>query len=139
MALEDRMDTLNERRSLADLVSDLVRETSLLARQEVALAKAEISENLARARTAAIGVAIGAVVAFAGLLVLLDAVVLVLVDVLGPEFAPWVSALIVGVAVLILGLVLLQLGIKRMESPLMPQRTVDSLKRNVEFAKEQVK
>jgi hypothetical protein len=133
------MDTLNERRSLADLVSDLVRETSLLARQEVALAKAEISENLARARTAAIGVAIGAAVAFAGLLVLLDAAVLVLVDVLGPEFAPWVSALIVGVAVLILGLVLLQSGIKRMESPLMPQRTVDSLKRNVEFAKEQVK
>lgn len=133
------MDTLNERRSLADLVSDLVRETSLLARQEVALAKAEISENVARARTAAIGIAIGAALAFAGLLVLLDAAVLVLVDLLGPELAPWVSALIVGVVVLVVGLILLQLGIKRIESPLMPQRTVDSLKRNVEFAKEQVK
>jgi hypothetical protein len=41
--------------------------------------------------------------------------------------------------VLIVGVILLQRGMKRVESPLMPRRTVDSLKRNVELAKEQVK
>jgi hypothetical protein len=133
------METLKERRSLADLVSDLVHQASVLARQEIALAKAEVSNNIERARSGLIGIAIGAALAFAGLLVFLDAVVLLLVDLLGPEIAPWVPALIVAAVVLIVGVILLQRGMKRVESPLMPRRTVDSLKRNVELAKEQVK
>ena len=47
-------------RSIADLFTDLTRETSQLVRQEVALAKAEVTENFSRARTGAVALAIGA-------------------------------------------------------------------------------
>jgi MFS family permease len=126
-------------RSIADLFTDLTRETSQLVRQEVALAKAEVTENFSRARAGAVALAIGAVLGLGGFLVILDAIVFVVAMALGPEVAPWVSAFIVGGVVMVLALIFIQRGLKRLEAPLMPRRTVDSLKRNSEFAKEQVR
>ena len=64
-----------ERRSLIGLFSDLWRETSALFRAEAELAKAELSEKVSQATAGVTSLAIGGLVAFAGLLVLLDAAV----------------------------------------------------------------
>src|SRR5205085_8954638 len=63
-----------DERGLRALIGDLSREIATLARQEVALAKAELSEKAAVAARNAMYIAIGGLVAYAGFLVLLGAI-----------------------------------------------------------------
>jgi uncharacterized membrane protein len=123
-------------RSIGSLFSDLARETSLLFRQEVALAKAEASEKVGRLGIGAGLAAAGALIAYAGLLVLLAAAVLGLSKVL----EPWLAALIIGAAVLIVGGALAWIGKNRFTADnLVPRRTIRSLQDDAEWAKEQVR
>ena len=64
--------------SAAGLLRRLLDEASTLVRKEIALARVEISEALSEAKVAAISMASGGAVLFAGLLVLLAAAVLAL-------------------------------------------------------------
>src|SRR5438309_1961113 len=75
------------------LVRSLVADLSMLFRQEVALARAEVADSLSAAKKGAASIALGGAVLFAGLMMLLAAAVLVLAEVM----AAWVAALIVGV------------------------------------------
>jgi len=123
-------------RSIGSLFSDLARETSLLFRQEVALAKAEASEKVAQLGVGAGLVAAGGVVAFAGFLALLAAAVLGLSKVV----EPWLAALIVGVVVLVVGAALAWIGKTRLTADkLTPRRTIRSLQDDAAWAKEQVR
>lgn len=91
-------------RSLPEVVTDLKNDASLLVRQEIALAKAQLTEQaLAIVKRAAFFGAAG-VLAYAGLFVLLAALVLRIVA-LG--VAAWLAALIVAAIVFagVLGLV----------------------------------
>lgn len=126
-------------KSLATLFSDLTRETVDLMRQEIALARAEISQKISSAQAGVTSVAIGAAVVLAGLFIILQAIVNGLAMVLPPDMAPWLAPLIVGVVVAIIGYVMLKAGSSKLKPDnLMPHRTVDSLMRDKNVAKEKM-
>ncbi|HJQ62536.1 MAG TPA: phage holin family protein [Burkholderiales bacterium] len=126
-----------ERRSLIGLVSDLWRETSALFRAEAELAKVELSEKVSQIQTAIVSLAVGGAILLAAVLLLLDAAVNALVQVLPPEQAPWLAPLIVGVVVGIIGFIALAKGRRDLEArSLAPTRTMHSLRRDAELTKE---
>ena len=118
-------------KSLAALLSDLTRDTVELLRQEIALARSELSQKVSGAQAALASMAIGAAVILAGLFLLLQAVVHGLAMVLPPDMAPWLSPLIVGAVVAAIGWAMLQAGQSKLDpdNPV-PQRTMDSLRRD---------
>ena len=123
-------------RSLADLFAELARETGTLVRQEVALAVSELTDKGSRLGKEAVGLAVGAAVAYAGLLAVVAAVILAL----GAIGLPWwLSALLVGIVVAAAGYLLInraRAALKRAD--LLPRRAVQSLRQDVELVKEQV-
>jgi hypothetical protein len=84
-------------RSLGDLFSDLTREITTLLRQEFALFKTEMSDKAARLGRHAAMLVGGGVLAIGGLLTVVASLVLMLVR---AGLAPWLAALLVGVAVI---------------------------------------
>jgi hypothetical protein len=134
----DNVERFPERRerSVASLLSDLARDFSLLIRQEVALAKAEASEKVGQLGMGVGLIAAGGFVAFAGLIVLMFAGVYALSLVM----EPWQAALVVGGVVTLLGLILVFVGKSKLSADkLTPQRTIQSIKDDARWAKEQVR
>jgi hypothetical protein len=127
-----------EDRPLGSLIGDLMSDLAELVSKEIQLAKAEASEKFSQATAGAASLAIGGLVAFAGLLVLLDAAVYGLAALFeGLPF--WASALIVGVVVLGVGMALLLKGRSNLKAEnLAPRRTAASLRQDAEMIKEQV-
>jgi hypothetical protein len=128
-----------EERSLPALLSQLMRDSTDLVRQEIALAKAEAAEKVSQTTTAIVALAIGGAVAFAGFLVLLDAAVYALAELVGPWTEDWpaMPSLIVGLVVAILGIVLVARGARSLSAgSLAPRRTVEQLRRDGELVKE---
>jgi hypothetical protein len=127
-----------EDRPLGSLLGDLMADLTELVSKEIQLAKAELSEKVSQATAGVTSLAIGGLVAFAGLLVLLDAAVYGVAALLGD--APlWAAALIVGVVVLGIGMVLLLKGRSNLSAEnLAPKRTVEAMRQNVETIREQV-
>lgn len=129
-----------ERRSLIGLFSDLWRETSALFRAEAELAKVELSEKVSQIQAAIISLAVGGAILLAAILVLLDAIVNGLAQVLPPEQAPWLSPLIVGAVVGVIGFVLLAKGRRDLEArSLTPTRTLHSLRRDAQLTREHLR
>lgn len=118
---------------ISTLISDLVEDLTQLFRQEIILAKTEMSENISQVVRGGVGLAMGGMVLFAGFLVLMFCAVLALANVM----APWVAALIVGGVAALMGLVLLAIGRNKLKAQnIAPLQTVESLKRDKELAKE---
>lgn len=124
-------------KSLGTLFSDLTRDMVDLVRQEIALARAEMTSKIAGIQAALISVAIGAAILLAGLFILLLAVVRGLEMILPPEVAPWLSPLIVGLFIVGAGYVLLKGGTAKLSADkLVPHRTIESLKQDKAVAQE---
>jgi hypothetical protein len=130
------MAQLRDERSLGDLFSDLSRETTTLVRQEVQLAKAELTQSATEA-VRGIGMLVaGGAVAYAGLLFLLLAIVFGLIE---AGWDAWLSALVVGLVVVAIGGVLVVRARESLKpANLAPRRTVATLKEDQEWAKEQI-
>ena len=127
--------TIREERSLGELFGQLTQDLSLLMRQEVQLVKAEMGQIASRATGDLVKVGAGGLVALAGGLTLVAAVVLVLVEI---GIAPWLSALLVGALFAGIGFVMLKGGLKDLKRvEVTPQRTIQTLKDDVQWAKEQ--
>ena len=127
-------------KSLAALFSDLTRDTVELVRQEIALARAELSEKASTAQAALASMAVGAAVILAGLFLLLQAVVHGLAQLLPPDMAPWLSPLIVGAIVAAIGWAMLKGGKAKLDPDrLVPQRTMDSLRRDKAVVQERTR
>ncbi len=127
-------------KSLAALFSDLTRDTVELVRQEIALARAELSQKVGTAQGALASMAVGAAVILAGLFLLLQAVVHGLARVLPPDMAPWLSPLIVGAVVAVIGWAMLKAGKAKLDPDnLVPQRTMDSLRRDKAVVQEKTR
>jgi Putative Actinobacterial Holin-X, holin superfamily III len=127
-------------RPLGQLLTDLSDETRSLLRGEVDLAKAEMSEKVSQAAMAVAALAAGGLVLFAGFLVLLDSAVFGLGKVLEPYGLPALAALIVAIGTMIVGLIILLMGRSALKAEnLAPRRTTESLRRDREFVKEQVR
>jgi len=123
-------------RSLGELFSELAQETSTLVRQEVQLAKTELSEKASQVGKDVGFLAVGGAVAYAGFLVLLAAIT-ALLDLWMPV---WVSALIVGVVVAGVGYFLVRKGLNELQRvDLKPNQTIQTLKEDKEWVKDQTK
>jgi hypothetical protein len=127
--------TGSDSRTLGQLFSELSTDLSDLMRKEVMLAQAELSEKAKRAAQGAGMAAAGGFVAYAGVILLLIAIGLLL----GRWMDLWLAMGIVAILTLVIGLILLQVGVNRLKkTQFKPEQTIDSLKENVEWAKEQV-
>lgn len=131
-------------RSVADLVRELRDESSTLLRQEVALAKTEMSEKLNKAVRNTTAVAVGSAVLYGGFLMLLiaaGAALTLLIAEWGWEInSLWLGPLIVGVIAALIGYAMMQKGISTLkeESPV-PEKTVQSLKEDKQWMQEKMK
>jgi len=122
-------------RSLGELFAELTRETSTLVRQEVALAKTEVTQKASAVGKDVGYIAAGGAVVYAGFLALVAALILILV---GLGLPAWAAALLVGVVVTAIGAFLVQRGIGALRrTNLAPQQTIDTLKEDAEWAKQQ--
>ena len=125
-----------EERSIGELFGELSQDMALLVRQETQLAKTEMQQKLSKVTQDLVGLATGGVVAYLGGLALTAFLILLLVDPIG--LPPWLSALIVGVVLGAIGWVMLQRGLKNLkEVDPAPRRTVESIKEDIQWAKEQ--
>ncbi|HEY8374792.1 MAG TPA: phage holin family protein [Pseudonocardiaceae bacterium] len=118
--------------SVGELIGEVAQDLSRLVRQELDLAKAEIREETGKAGRAAGVLGAAAVAGHLALLVLSFALVFALDDVLGLGWA----ALLVGAAWAVVALLLLLIGRSRMRqvSP-KPERTIESLKEDAQWAR----
>jgi uncharacterized membrane protein YqjE len=118
-----------------DLVTELARKASLLARKEVELAKAELREDIRSEIRMASGLGVAGLCAIFTIQLLLVAVVLALAQ---AEILPgWAAALVVAAVVLAIGTAVGLWGwARRVRKPLDASRR--SLKEDVRWAKEQL-
>jgi hypothetical protein len=125
-----------QERSISELFGQLTQDMTLLVRQEIQLARTEMSEKLSRFTTNLLSVGAGGFVAYLGGLALVAALVLAIRDLANISLA--LSSLIVGAILAIVGYVMLQRGLKELKRvDLAPRRTVETLKDDVQWAKEQ--
>jgi xanthine/uracil permease len=123
-------------RSLGELFADLSRETTTLVRQEIDLAKTEMTHKATRVGKDVGFLAVGGAVIYAGFLGIMAALIIVLANWL----AWWLAALIVGIVILGIGYGLVQKGLGALKhEDLAPRETAQTVKENVEWAKEQTR
>lgn len=119
--------TGKEDRSLGELFAELARETATLVRQEVALAKTELSQKGAEVGRNIGFLVAGGAVAYAGLLVILIGLVYLLHEAMG--LPVWVSGLLVGAVVAAAGGFLVSKGLARLKNlDPVPRETLETLK-----------
>jgi uncharacterized membrane protein YqjE len=127
---DDRPDV--EGKSLGELVGQVASDLSTLMRQELALAKAEVKEDVKQTGKAA-GMLGGA--GFAGYMVALFVSVAIMWALGNVMDLTW-AALIVAVIWGIVGAILYSIGRKRLQQAnLKPEQTVETLKEDVEWAR----
>lgn len=131
-------------RPMMDLIRELRDESMTLVRQEVALAKTEVSEKVSRVGSNSAQLAVGGAIAYAGLLFLLVAataglyVGLVAMD-LSHMTAGWLAPLIIGAIVALIGYAMVQKALNTLKSePLVPERTAESLRDDKEWLERKV-
>jgi hypothetical protein len=123
-----------ENRPLGELFGNLGKQLSTLIRQEIQLAKSELSDTAGKVGRDVASLVAGGLIAYAGLLVLLAFVVLGLMA-LGLD--AWLSALIVGVVVIAIGGFLVRQGLAALRSTdPVPHETVETMKDNIDALKE---
>ncbi len=123
-------------RSIADLFSELASETGLLIRQEIALAKLELTEKASHVGRNIGYLVLGGAVAYAALLALLAAIIILLANVMSWWLAALVVAILVGIAAAVLTSKALT-ALKKTE--VAPRQTVETLKEDAQWAKQQMK
>ena len=123
-----------EERSIGELFAELSQKTATLVRQEIELAKVEMTQKASRVGKNVGFLVIGSVVAYTGLLAVVAAVIILL----GEVMAYWLSAAIIGVVIAAVGAVLVVKGANtlRQEEPT-PRETVETLQEDKEWLKDQ--
>ncbi len=121
-------------RSLGELFSELSQETTALIRQEVNLAKTEMSQKASRVGKDVGFLAAGGAVAYAGLL----AIVAGVIALVGLVIPLWLSALLVGIVVAVVGYVLVRRALDALKrEDFAPRETIETLKEDQRWAKDQ--
>jgi hypothetical protein len=130
------MSELNDR-PIPELMKDLSDQTTTLVRQEIELAKAEMT---AKGKQVGIGAGAFGGAALVGLYAV-GALTAALVLALSTAVAGWLAALIVGVVYAAVAGVLALVGKNRTQAgtPPVPERAISSTKEDVEWAKTRAK
>ena len=130
---------------IADLIKELRDETTLLLRQEVELAKTEMTEKATKAGRNVGYLTAGAAIAAVGGLFLLLGINYLLVWGLTAAGVPaehslWIAPMIVGAVVAIIGAVLVVKALNTLKhtEEFVPQQTMDSLQENKRWVRQKV-
>ncbi|HEX9929269.1 MAG TPA: phage holin family protein [Pyrinomonadaceae bacterium] len=134
-----------EDRSLGDLFAELATETSQLVRQEVALAQTEITNKATRVGKQVGYLVVGGAVGYAALLVVLAAVTMGLGRIIA-SLTGWteltsaaLAALIVAAIVGVVAYSLVTSALAKLrETSLAPNQTIESVKEDAQWLKNQV-
>ena len=127
------MDVPRMDRSLGELFSDLSQQTAELIRQEMRLAKTELSAKAADVGRHAMMIGAGVVFALTAVITLAAALTLVLIEV---GIVPWLAAVITAVAMGATGFMLAQAGITALKTKsIAPVETMHSLKETTQWLK----
>ena len=135
------MQRMNENRAmenkpLGDLFSDLATEMSNLVRQEVALAKVEVSQKAKYVGRNVGYLVVGGAIAHAAMLAVIAAIIMLLARVL-PN---WGATLLVGVVVAGIAWLLISKALSALqETDMTPRQTVETLKEDAAWMKQQIK
>lgn len=122
-------------RPVGSLLSDAINQMTRLVRGEVALAKAEVSQNL-RSAALGIGLLVGAAILS---LVALNVLAVALVGLIAIWTGPGWAALIVGVLILAVAAILAMRGLSSLKPEnLAPTRTVRNVQADAQTIKETV-
>jgi len=123
-------------RSFMDVMQDILRNVQEIVRSEVRLAKTELREEVVKAKTSGVLLGAGSMAAIYSVLFLLLMAMFALMLVM----PSWAAALTVAAVLAIFSTVALSAGLKRMKqiTPA-PPRTVETIKENVEWVKQQTK
>ncbi len=122
-----------QRESFGELLGELANNSAALVRDEIALAKQEMTEKVAVLRSGAVTIAIGGLLGFVALLTLTAAAVAGLAHVMDTALA----ALLVGVVFALIGGSIAFMGIGRLKrTSLKPQQTIETLEEDKEWLKQ---
>jgi hypothetical protein len=131
--------------SIPSLLRELRDETTTLLRQEVSLAKTELNENFSHLIHHSLQIAIGAFVAYAGLIVLLIGLghligaILVRAGV-DPGLATWIAPAGVGLVVAIIGWAMLARAKHAIaHEDIAPRQTLESLRDSKQWAQNKLR
>ena len=131
------MQASKDDRSLGELFAELAREMTTLVSQEVQLAKTEMSQKASRMAKDIGFLVVGGAVVYAGFLAIMAAVIILLATAGVPW---WLSALLVGLVVAGVGYFLIQKGRQALaREDLTPRQTLETLKEDTQWAKEQIR
>ncbi|MFB3926623.1 MAG: phage holin family protein [Syntrophales bacterium] len=121
--------------SLGDLFNDLADGFRTLMRDEIELARLEISRKATALSKDLVLLAVGAAAAYAGLLAVVASFALILAGV----FPPWLSALAAGIVVSGIGYIFVRRALGNINiSKLTPGETIETIKEDVEWAKDKI-
>jgi uncharacterized membrane protein YidH (DUF202 family) len=117
------------------LFSELLKELRSLVSRELQLAKVEMAQKLNLSIRHSIAVTVGAVVAYAGFLVLLASAVVGL----GKVVPIWLSALLIGAFLALVGIVIALTALSKLKKmKIQPERTMASVKEDKDWVKREV-
>lgn len=120
---------------MGELAGGLAGDIQDLIRGELALARAEMDGKIHQLIVALVSVLGGALVGFAGLVVLLEG----LAALLAMRIPAWVSLLVVGVVIVAGGGLFAVVGLKKLSlAALVPERSMASLEKDGRIIKEHV-
>jgi hypothetical protein len=122
-------------RPIKDLLVELWENTETLVRQELKLASAELDDKLSKAKNDLSKTVMGGAALYAGALAIVAAVILFLAKFM----APWLAALLVGAVVVAVGYTLAQRGKQLSPDKLMPRRTIENVREDVQTFREATK
>ncbi|MEZ4711740.1 MAG: phage holin family protein [Caldilineaceae bacterium] len=123
-------------RTLGQLFNELSEDFSHLIRQEVELAKTETTEKLNQAKQSAGLLLAAGLVGYAGFIIVLIALADLLNTAIGVY---WISSLIVGAAVFVVAFILYVAGRSALSNMhVIPEKTIETLKNDAQWAKEQI-
>lgn len=123
-------------RSITEVLQDILNNVQNIIRAEVILAKSEVMDEIAKVKAAAPLLIVGGATALLATLFLIWTIVYLLALVL----PLWAAALIVTAVLAAVGGATLSSGIKQLRrvDP-KPERTIATVKENVQWAKQQIK
>jgi uncharacterized membrane protein YqjE len=131
--IEKRTSEGEGRESFGELLGQLANNSAALVRDEIALAKQEMSEKVSSFRSGVITTAIGGVVALLGVLALIAAAIIGLAHYMDAGLA----ALIVGGVLALIGGITAMVGVGRLKrTSLKPEQTIETLEEDKEWLKE---
>lgn len=124
-----------EARSIADVLQDIVGNVQEIVRSELRLAKSELQDELTKIKAAAplLLIAVGAALLAGFFLAWTAFYALALV------LPMWAAALVVAVTFGLIGVIAMTAGMGVLLRVRPPEQTINSVKENVQWAKQQVK